>query len=198
MHVVLVDLFPPGKHDPRGMHGEVWERLDDEPYEMSGSETLTLASYVADTMPQAYVEHLAVGDSLVEMPLFLDSDRYINLPLEGTYQAAWRGMPVFGEMCWNENRFSVPSLTHAPDSLKWSIIPSSPRWSIMSRVLHDGRDDGLEPLESLDLAQMRGFADLLRRMAKTAFGGRELGEAFHVLRAMTDDPDCTRVLTIGR
>ncbi len=67
----------------------------------------------------------------------------------------------------------------------------------MSRVLHDGRDDGLEPLESLDLQQTQGFADLLRRMAKTAFAGRELGEAFHVLRAMADDPDCTRVLTIS-
>ena len=34
-------------------------------------------------------------------------------------------------------------------------------------------------------------------MSKTAFGGRELGEAFEVLRAMADDPDCTRVLTIS-
>jgi len=67
----------------------------------------------------------------------------------------------------------------------------------MSRVLHDGRDDGLEPLESLDLEHTQGFADLLRRMSKTAFAGRELGEAFQVLQAMTDDPDCTRVLTIS-
>ena len=67
----------------------------------------------------------------------------------------------------------------------------------MTRVLHDGRDDGLEPLESLDLRNTQGFADLLQRMSKTAFGGRELGEAFEVLRAMADDPDCTRVLTIS-
>ena len=67
----------------------------------------------------------------------------------------------------------------------------------MSRVLHDGREDGLQPLESLDVQDAQGFADLLQRMAKTAFGGRELGEAFQVLRAMADDPDCTRVLTIS-
>ena len=67
----------------------------------------------------------------------------------------------------------------------------------MTRALHDGRDDGLQPLESLDLANTQGFADLLQRMSKTAFGGRELGEAFAVLRAMADDPDCTRVLTIS-
>ena len=34
-------------------------------------------------------------------------------------------------------------------------------------------------------------------MSRTAFGGRELGEAFAVLRAMADDPACTRVVTIS-
>jgi deoxyhypusine synthase len=63
--------------------------------------------------------------------------------------------------------------------------------------MHDGRDDGLEPLESLDIQRTGGFADMLRRMSKTAFGGRELGEAYHVLKAMADDKDCTRVLTIS-
>jgi hypothetical protein len=95
VHVVLVDLLPPGKHDPQGMHGEVWDRLDDEHYELPPGEPLTLASYVAEGLPQAYLEHLAVGRTLVEMPLFLDPDRYINLPLETTYQAARRGMPEF-------------------------------------------------------------------------------------------------------
>ena len=31
IHVLLVDLFPPGRHDPQGMHGAIWERFDDEP-----------------------------------------------------------------------------------------------------------------------------------------------------------------------
>ena len=29
------------------------------------------------------------------MPLFLQSDRYINVPLEPTYQASYDGMPDF-------------------------------------------------------------------------------------------------------
>jgi hypothetical protein len=33
--------------------------------------------------------------ALPEMPLFLDPDRYINVPLEPTYQAAHDGMPAF-------------------------------------------------------------------------------------------------------
>jgi hypothetical protein len=44
---------------------------------------------------EAYVEHLTVGDSLTDMPMFLTSDFYINIPLEATYQAAYRGVPAF-------------------------------------------------------------------------------------------------------
>ncbi len=65
------------------------------------------------------------------------------------------------------------------------------------RHLHDGRQDGLQPLESLDVRQATSFADLLRRMGRTAFGGRELGEAFDVLSAMAADPDCTIVVTVS-
>lgn len=67
----------------------------------------------------------------------------------------------------------------------------------MTRTLHDGRDDGLEPLKSLDLAKTTSLVDLLEGMAETAFGGRELGEAFRVLSAMADDPDCTIVVTVS-
>ena len=67
----------------------------------------------------------------------------------------------------------------------------------MTRTLHDGRDDGLEPLESLDISAAGGFADLLEGMAKTAFGGRSLGEALAVMRLMARDPDCTIVVTVS-
>lgn len=100
VHLVLVDLVPPGPHDPQGMHGAIWDRFDDEPYELPADEPLTLASYVGGPyiggpLPVAYVEHLAIGSPLIEMPLFLDPDRYVNLPLEPTYLAAYRGMPAF-------------------------------------------------------------------------------------------------------
>ncbi len=93
IHLVLLDLLPPGPHDPQGMHAAIWERFDEESYLLPRDEPLTMASYVADRMPEAYLEHLAVGSTLVEMPLFLDLDRYIYLPLESTYMAAYRGMP---------------------------------------------------------------------------------------------------------
>src|SRR4029079_18602017 len=65
------------------------------------------------------------------------------------------------------------------------------------REFHDGRQDGLVPLESLDLTQVRTFSDLLRAMARTAFGGRALGEAFEVTLAMVRDSGCKVVLTLS-
>jgi deoxyhypusine synthase len=65
------------------------------------------------------------------------------------------------------------------------------------REFHDGRHDGLTPLESLDLDRVTSFAGLLRAMSKTAFSGRSLGEALDVLLAMVRDPDCKVVLTLS-
>ncbi|HEY7515036.1 MAG TPA: deoxyhypusine synthase family protein [Vicinamibacteria bacterium] len=65
------------------------------------------------------------------------------------------------------------------------------------RAFHDGREDGLVPLESLDLDQVTSFAALLRAMGRTAFSGRNLGEAFEVTLAMVKDPDCKVVLTLS-
>ncbi len=97
VHLLLVDLFPPGPGDPQGMHGVIWQRLagSDEPYDLPADEPLTLASYAAGTQVDVYLEHVAVGAALPEMPLFLHPDRYVNVPLEATYQEAYRGMPGF-------------------------------------------------------------------------------------------------------
>jgi deoxyhypusine synthase len=66
-----------------------------------------------------------------------------------------------------------------------------------AREFHDGRSDGLVPLESLDLDKVTSFAGLLRAMGKTAFAGRALGEALDVTLAMVRDPECSVVLTLS-
>jgi len=66
-----------------------------------------------------------------------------------------------------------------------------------SREFHDGRGDGLVALESLDLDEVKSFADLLKAMSRTAFSGRALGEALDVTVAMSKDPDCKVVLTLS-
>jgi hypothetical protein len=98
IHLLLVDLFPPGLHDPQGFHAAVWKRLGGKPRKLPTRLPLTLAAYVADATITAYVEQLAVGRALPGMPLFLDPDYYIETPLESTYQASWEVTPEY----WRE------------------------------------------------------------------------------------------------
>ena len=66
-----------------------------------------------------------------------------------------------------------------------------------ARELHDGREDGLEPLQALDPESTASCSELLEAMASTAFGGRKLGEAADLLHHMTVDPDCHVVCTLS-
>lgn len=95
IHFVLLDLLPPGLHDPSRMHGRVWYDIGGEEYEPPEGKPLTLASYNAAELPVAYVEPTAVGAELIPMPLFLDPRWYVKLPLKETYAAAYRGVPKF-------------------------------------------------------------------------------------------------------
>jgi uncharacterized protein DUF4058 len=97
VHLLLVDLFPPGPHDPGGMHGAILQRLEnsDVIYDVPADEPATLASYAAGPPIDIDIEHVAVGAVLPEMPLYLRNDRYVNVPLESTYQSAYHGMPAF-------------------------------------------------------------------------------------------------------
>jgi Protein of unknown function (DUF4058) len=92
-HVLVLDLFPPGRCDPSGIHGVIWEYLTSEAWQFRPDRPLTLASYCAKVPITAYVEPISVGRTLPEMPLFLTPDHYIYVPLEQTYMAAWRGVP---------------------------------------------------------------------------------------------------------
>jgi hypothetical protein len=53
-----------------------------------------LAAYEAGTELVAYVEPVAVGDALPDMPIFLAAGRYVPCPLEETYQTAWEQFPA--------------------------------------------------------------------------------------------------------
>ncbi len=92
-HLLLIDLQPQTPRDPEGIHGAIWAEFGDASYEAPADKPLTLAAYSAGPAKTAYVEPIAGGDPLPEMPLFLDSWSYVNVPLEATYRAAWRGVP---------------------------------------------------------------------------------------------------------
>jgi Protein of unknown function (DUF4058) len=93
IHLLFLDLLPPGRHDPNGIHGALWKEVTDENYTAPADKPLTLAAYEAALIIRAYVEPVAVGDTLIDMPLFLVPGAHILVPLEATYQAAWRAVP---------------------------------------------------------------------------------------------------------
>lgn len=92
-HLLILDLHQPGPRDPEGIHAAVWAELGEAPYIAPPDKPLTLVAYSAASPKTAFIEPMAVGDALPDMPLFLESETYVNVPLEATYLAAWRGVP---------------------------------------------------------------------------------------------------------
>jgi hypothetical protein len=92
-HLLIADLFPPTPPDPQGIHVAIWSEIGETSFRLPPGEPLTLAAYCAAKRKLAYVEPTAVGKVLLEMPLFLEPGIYINVPLEETYMAAYRGVP---------------------------------------------------------------------------------------------------------
>jgi hypothetical protein len=93
IHVLVIDPFPPSRHDPDGIHGFIWERLVAGQYTAADDLPLTLVSYCAGHPITAWVEPLAVGTELTSMPLFLTHGHYIPMPLEETYGQSYSGVP---------------------------------------------------------------------------------------------------------
>ncbi len=92
-HLLIVDLFPPNPRAPRGIHAAIWGEFSDDVASLPDDEPLSLAAYSAGPIKKAYVEPTAVRREMIDMPLFLDPERYVNVPLEATYGAAYRGVP---------------------------------------------------------------------------------------------------------
>lgn len=90
--LLIVDLFPPSKHDPEGLHAAFWGRRRTDCPGATDEKPFTLAAYHAAESPTAYFEPAGLGQPLTDMPAFLDPWRYVNVPLGATYQRAWQGI----------------------------------------------------------------------------------------------------------
>ncbi len=93
IHLLILDLLPPGRRDPHGIHGAIWEEITGQGFDAPADKPLTLAAYESTLTVRAYVEAVAVGDPLPDMPLFLEPGAHVAVPLEATYQAAWNAVP---------------------------------------------------------------------------------------------------------
>lgn len=94
-HLLVIDVHPPTPRDPLGMHVRFWrDSFGEEAVPgVTEQQPLGMAAYRSDQVPTAYFQPLAVGDNLIDMPAFLTPDLYVNVPLESTYLAAYRGVP---------------------------------------------------------------------------------------------------------
>lgn len=94
VHLLVIDLFPPGPRDPHGIHRVIWTELDECDFTLPPDRPLTLASYMGGPSQEAFIEPIGRGASLPEMPLFLSAQTYVPVPLEATYQSAWEAVPA--------------------------------------------------------------------------------------------------------
>ncbi len=98
VHVVMIDLFPPNALNPDGLHKPIWEEFGKDTFRLPPDEPMLLASYRSEGPAEgdgseAFLEPLAMGAAIPDMPAFLEPDFYVNVPLEETYMRAWQSCP---------------------------------------------------------------------------------------------------------
>ena len=95
VHVLVLDLHPAGRHDPRGIHAAFWEYAFGPESSIVDPPRGTLVSYRAhpSMIATAYVQPVSLGEPMPAMPLFLDPAWYINVPIEETYMKAFAEFP---------------------------------------------------------------------------------------------------------
>jgi hypothetical protein len=93
IHLLILDLFPPTARDPRGIHGALWDELTDARFTPPPDKPLSLVAYELAGSLKAYVEPVAVGDSLPPMPLFLERGAHVLVPFEAAYRTAFANVP---------------------------------------------------------------------------------------------------------
>ncbi|MGL4422938.1 MAG: DUF4058 family protein [Gemmataceae bacterium] len=121
VNFLIVDCFPPGTHDPLGIHPAIWQEIGGakaleetvwndglEPpprFRLDPPKDRLIASYTIEfDVPVAYLEPVAIGEALPSIPLFLTENLYVDTPLEATYQESWAAVPRI-----IQNRFHPPA-----------------------------------------------------------------------------------------
>jgi Protein of unknown function (DUF4058) len=94
VHLLLLDLLPRTKRDPRGIHGAIWEAITEERVTTPKKQSLTLVAYESGDTTRGFYEPVSVGQLLPKMPLFLEYGWHVMIPLEATYAEAFRKVPA--------------------------------------------------------------------------------------------------------
>jgi hypothetical protein len=93
VNLLVIDLFPPTRRDPQGIHKAIADEFHETEFDLPPGKPLTFVAYAASYPLTAYIEPVAAGDPLPDMALFLTADEHIPAPLEATYAATWAVCP---------------------------------------------------------------------------------------------------------
>jgi hypothetical protein len=92
--LLLIDPFTPGPLNPQGIAKVIWDEFVDNDFALPEGKPITLASFLSGPIPELFVEPVAIGAKLADMPLFLSAAEYVPVPLEATYQEVWDHLPA--------------------------------------------------------------------------------------------------------
>jgi len=110
VHLLLVDILPPGNVDPDGLPLALSITDPSEVPKVTQAEPFSLFSVRCSEHGEVlggFVELLSLGQQLPDMPLFLTPEHYVPVPLESTYEEAWQGVPA----PWKKMIESNPSVS---------------------------------------------------------------------------------------
>lgn len=93
LHLIVVDLFPAGAHDPGGLALTVARSAGLGALETAPGRRVPAVSFESAEYLRGYAEPFEMGEALPILPLFYRPGWYVNLPLEPTYEAAFVGVP---------------------------------------------------------------------------------------------------------
>lgn len=88
IHLTIIDPFP-----TNSVHSSVWEEFSGKGIDPNKDTSASLVSFFVGNHPAAFVDDVAIGSVIPDMPLFLAENVHVSLPLEETYRTAWDGFP---------------------------------------------------------------------------------------------------------
>lgn len=96
VHLLVVDLHPPGPRDPHGLHNCIWREFSEDNPILPNEHPCMFSSFDANPEKFAvYVTTAKVGDPMPTVPLFLAPGRYVEVNLEPTYMTAFEGLSIY-------------------------------------------------------------------------------------------------------
>ncbi len=94
INLLIIDLFPPTRRDPQGIHPAIWSSFNSEPFALPTGQPQNIARADGFDIRGFQVPRDVGRKRQPSMPLFLNTQGYIRVPLEETYGATWNACPA--------------------------------------------------------------------------------------------------------